>query len=279
MGDGRQGGLEGGHHPAVRVEVLLGELHRLVDPLLPDCPAVLVDEIQPRGDEFCPFVGRDRGRSADGLADRLAPQHAGLLGVGVGVGQSGRLGSKVGHGLAVVGRHQGHRSGAHQTTVADVVPFALLHLMGPVEEVDGVDVRLENLSGVVTDIGGIRVSPVQEVLPDGHQVDGPVASPFGQHVENAEGHLRVIGPLALLPIPQAATDHRQVGWVSGKVEVPELVTGSEGVTARRSEDRPQRPVQHPGIQSVGHRSFLPRLHHPALVRCLWRVLVASVPVA
>ena len=171
------------------------------------------------------------------------------------MGQSGRLGSEVGHGLAIAERHQGHWGAAHQTTVADGVPLEFLHFVGPVAEVDGVNVRLENLAGVVADVGGIRVSPVQEFLPDGHQVDGSVASPVGQYVEDAEGHLRVIGPFALVPTPQAAADHGEVGWVSGKegVVVPALVAGSEGVTARRAEDRPQRPVQHPGIKSIGHQ--------------------------
>ena len=146
---------------------------------------------------------------------------------------------------AVAEGSESYGSGPHQTAVASPTVLVeirgcysaqVLCLIGSAEYGPGLSPHVVRVSRV----------PGKEVRPDLVQV----TAAGSDHIENRDGHLRVVGPLPLRPLmsERTAADH---GDLLIRVLGEELISGSERVAGRRSENRTYHPVERRVI-NAGH---------------------------
>ena len=167
----------------------------------------------------------------DRVPDRQRPQHAGLLGVRVVVGQRADLAGRLDQRDRVVevGQRDGRRT--HQRAVAGGVtgPGVQVvrrrgHRRAGRVGADGA----EDGAGLVADVGRAGVVPVAEVAGDlRERLLGAQVGAGGGDVEDGPGHRGVVGPLAGREAAEAAADH--AGTFGSDRGQAELVRRAEGV--------------------------------------------------
>ena len=201
-----------------------------------------------------------------GDADRFAPQHAGVAGERVGVGQLRDQACRPGQGLPVVEVGEGDRRGTHQRAVASSVTVGgcVAARLGPhdprppcLSAGDSTRRRTEDGGGLDTDVGRVGAVPVDETFRDGVQggLVGEVGT-RGGHLGDRGGHGGVVAPLPWREVTESSTFHlrERVGcrWLT------ELVGDAQGVARRGSEQHAGGAV---GLgQGELHRCRLTRTH-------------------
>jgi len=179
------------------------------------------------------------------MPDRRAPQHAGVAGVGVEVGQLADGAGGLGQRVAVVKVGQRHRGGAHQCPVArtpvgaPLVELLRLPARGSRRMVGG--------RGGGQDRAGLHADVLGGARPSAPAVDDAVEGTFGAQIGtgggdlgDGDGHRGVVGPLTGCERSEAAADHPD-GPVGGHRCV-ELVAGAQRVACGGGEQNARGPI-------------------------------------
>ena len=206
--DGRPGRLEGLHDEAVVGEIRRTRGLRLGQVALPQRTA-------PGRQVRQPDPGVDL-RGAHGVADGTAPQHAGIPGVRIVVGEIADRPGGLHQGALVVEVGQRHRGGAHQRAVPGaahgpaVVPDRCR--AGPLGRGHSVPGgAAQHRTGLDADVLG----PQRPVIPALHeQILSRLIAEIqtaGGHLGDGDHHRGVVGPLADLPRAAGLHDHLLIG--------------------------------------------------------------------
>ena len=176
----------------------------------------------------------------DGDAHRLGPEDAGVGRQRIGVCEGRDGGRRCGRVVSVVEPAQAHDAGAHERTVPGgvgvgsgirVAGLAEAGAGGPVAPGGGAQDRPR----LVADVAGALASPTLEAFGD--VVEGGRGGEVcagGRDLGDADGHLRVITPLAGRIGSEAATEHLRL-VTRGSAE---LVGDAQGIATRLAEEHP-----------------------------------------
>ena len=202
-------------------------------------------------------AARSRRRFGDGYPDRLRPQHGGVPGERVGVGQQGDGSGGPRGRVAILERRQPDDGRAHQGPVPGRQP-------GPrVQGLAGAGQAVVRCAREVLrlrqdgprlgpHVGGAAVEPRREGLGHGVQALGRgEVDALGRHPSHTECHLRVVAPLARLVRAEATALHHGLTdrWRG------HLVGHAEGVAAGFTEQHPGRAVDSDGADRHGCSSM------------------------
>ena len=184
----------------------------------------------------------------DGVADRGAPQHASVTGIGVEVRQLADRTGRLHQRRLVVEVGEGHRRGPHQRAVAGGTAAALVQgrrLFTRGSRGDPPPARSRQYrAGLHTNVfGGFR--PPVPTLDDVVQcLFVAQVRPGGRDLGDRDSHRRVVGPLPWLERSQAATNHvdRGVGGHAGD-RIRSRRQGRRRRRCRAGRRRPDHVVQ------------------------------------
>ena len=186
----------------------------------------------------------------DGVADREAPQHAGITGLGVVVRQLAHRTGRLRQGGFVVEVGQCDRRGPHQRAVArraasDSVQlgrFRARCLRGDAVSACAAENRPRLHTNIFGVLGPLVPPPDQGV----ERLFVTKVGPSGGHLSDGDGHRRVVGPFAGLPAEAAAPHHRHLEIrAAGR---PELIRSTQGITGGGAQQHSDGPINLCGSQ-------------------------------
>jgi len=235
--------LEGRHDVAARAQRLDGRGLGGRDGVLPELAALRRHHRQSVPDAVeatllhCPVDG-----------DR--PQHTGVRGEVVGVGERADGARRSGGRFVVPEVGELHGPRPHEAPIARGVGMSALELGGGVGELLGVGGRRQHRSGLVAHIGRTVSVPAEELLGDEHLTFTLVESvPVGGDLGHADRHVSVIGPGACRTSRERTPQHLRV---LGRTGGPELVASPECVASSCTYEDTSGPALLDGAERGGH---------------------------
>ena len=177
------------------------------------------------------------------MADRLAPQRAGLTRFGVVMGQGRHVAGGRGQSAGIAQERQRDRCGAHQGPVAAGPPGArvvgrrCLSQRGRRRPGSGGGKNGPGLHAHVRGVPGPLGPPVRDRIQGWLVAE---AAAVRGDLRDSHSHGRVIGPLPGLPAESAAADHPH--RLSARQRRAELIARPEGIAARQPQQHPGGPI-------------------------------------